>query len=106
MLKFVHEFEDDPPLGDLTVDLELPEGAIAGVRVDGNAVLLYANASGFLHLARIFAEIGTRDLEEQYHFHVGADFEHSRSADDGIELTVMKLSHRLPRDEKRVRGTP
>ncbi|MGA9797339.1 MAG: hypothetical protein WBQ17_17575 [Rhizomicrobium sp.] len=102
MLKFIHEFEEDPPLSDLTVDLNLPAGALAGVRLDGHAVLLYANSAGFTHLAKIFAEIGARDLEEEYHFHVGPDFE-SGGEQSEFELTVMKLSRRLPLDEKRVR---
>ena len=102
MLKFTHEFEEDPPLSDLTVSLDMPSDAIAGVRVDGNAVLLYANAVGFLHLARIFAELGTRDVVEEYHVHFGPDFENGGSGSDEIELTVMRLNHRLPRGEKRI----
>jgi len=104
MLKFVHEFEEDPQWGDLSVGLAPPEGAIVGVRVDGKAVLLYANSAGFLHLARIFAELGTRDLEEEYHFHAGPDFEEMGGGPNEIELTVMKLNRQLPRDEKLVGG--
>ncbi len=105
MLKFIHEFEEDPPLSDLSVNIGLPEGAIAGVRVDGKAVLLYANAAGFLHLARIFSELGTRDLEEEYHFHVGPDFEDGGGGPDELEFTIMRLNRRLPRDEKLHRGS-
>ena len=105
MLKFEHVFEDDPPLSDLTVSIAPPKDAIVGVRVDQKAVLLYANAEGFLHLAKIFAEIGTRDLEEEYHIHVGPDFEDGGCGPDEIELSIMRLSRRLPREEKRVGGT-
>jgi hypothetical protein len=106
MMKFTHEFEEDPPMGILSVDLELPADAIAGVRVDGNAVLLYANARGFDHLARVFAELGTRPLEEEFHFHCGPNFEHYNYDRNGIELTVMRLNKTLPIDVKMVGGNP
>jgi hypothetical protein len=102
MLKFVHEFEEYPPLSTRTQDISLPEGAIVGVRVDEKAVLLYANSTGFLHLARLFAEIGTRDLEDEFHFHVGPDFENMGGGPGEVELTVMRLNRRLPGDEKMV----
>ncbi|HEY2034151.1 MAG TPA: hypothetical protein VGH02_10745 [Rhizomicrobium sp.] len=103
MLKFIHEFEEDPALGDLSVEISPPEGAIIGIRVDGNAVPLYANSSGFTHLAKVFAELGVRDLEEEFHFHVGPNFEAS-GYDHGKELTVMRLSRVLPDNEKQVGG--
>jgi len=103
MLKFIHEFEEDPALSDLSVEISPPEGAIVGVRVDGNAVLLYANALGFTHLAKLFAELGVRDLEDEYHFHVGPNFEES-DYDHDRELTVMRFDSKRPDDEKQVRG--
>ena len=104
MLKFVHEFEEDPPLSDLTVDQNMPKGAFAGVRADGNAVLLYANAAGFTHLPRLFAELGTRDLVDEYHMHFGANFEDGGSEPDQLEFTVMRLTHPLPCDAKILKG--
>ena len=104
MLRFVHEFEDGSPLAELSVSQELPEGAIAGIRVDQKAVLLYANSEGFLHLARIFAELGTRNLEERYHLHFGPDFEVNGAGPDEVELTIMHSERRLPLDEKRAGG--
>ena len=103
MLKFIHEFEEDPALSDLSVEVTPPNGAVVGVRVDGNAVLLYANSSGFMHLAKIFAELGVRNLEDEYHFHVGPNFEAS-DYDHGKELTVMRLDRALPDKEKQVGG--
>ena len=100
MLKFEHTFEQDPALSDLTVDQNMPDGAIAGVRVDGKAVLLYANAAGFIHLARLFAELGVRDLVDEYHIHFGPDFEDGGCGGDEVELTVMRVSHSLPRNAK------
>jgi hypothetical protein len=103
MLKFVHEFEEDPPSSDLTVEISPPQGAIVGVRVDGKAVLIYANARGFTHLAKLFAELGMRDLEDEYHFHVGPNFE-EKGYDHDKEVTVMRLSRVLSDNEKLFRS--
>jgi len=35
---------------------------------------LSANSAGYLHLARTFAEMGIRPLENGYHFHMTGDF--------------------------------
>jgi hypothetical protein len=72
MLRFEHCFEEDPRYGDLTVDIvETPPGVAIEFTTGDDGIWLLANAEGFLHLARIFAELGTRtDLGEGYHFHM------------------------------------
>jgi hypothetical protein len=70
MLRFEHTFEKDPRWGDLSVDiLDNPPGAKIEFSSGDEGIWLAANAQGFLYLARIFAELGTRELEEGYHFH-------------------------------------
>jgi hypothetical protein len=70
MLQFIHTFEKEPRSGDLSVDtLDNPEGAKIEFSNGDDGIWLAANAEGFLYLARIFAELGTRKLEEGYHFH-------------------------------------
>jgi len=81
MLKFEHTFEDEPRYGDVSVDiLENPAGATIEFSVGDGGLWLSANQEGFLYLARIFAELGSRPLEKGYHFHrpdwlKNADFE-------------------------------
>ncbi|MEO5772627.1 MAG: hypothetical protein ABIQ32_00735 [Sphingomicrobium sp.] len=37
-----------------------------------------ANSEGYLHLARVFAELGLRKLEDGYHFHKNGRFQSSK----------------------------
>jgi hypothetical protein len=72
--RFVHEFEDDPPHGDFDVELDPPAGARVRFNLDGHAIWLSANRAGWLHLARICAEMGLHSQsKEGYHFHRGYD---------------------------------
>ena len=76
--RFVHEFEDDPPFGDFEVDLDLPQGAHIQFNLDGENIWLSANRSGWLHLARICAEMAMHtDSKPGYHFHRNYDWEDS-----------------------------
>ena len=47
---------------------------------------LSATREGFLHLARVFAEMALRDLEPGYHFHVGSDFGSAAGPEFSFEL--------------------
>jgi hypothetical protein len=63
--RFVHEFEDDPPLSDFEVDLDAPQGAI----------WLSADRAGWLHLARICSEMALHTVSSRDHFHRSYDWE-------------------------------
>jgi hypothetical protein len=52
------------------VDLDAPQGARIQIDVDNGNVWLSANRSGWLHLARICAEMGLQTgFNPGYHFH-------------------------------------
>ena len=90
MLKFAHEFEEVPQYGDLSDDLyEAPLGAKIEFSNADNGIWLSANSEGFLYLARMFAELGSRDLKEGYHFHRP---EWLRPAAAGQEVSVEVLN--------------
>jgi len=70
MLKFEHTFLEEPRYGEFSDELwETPSEAKIQFSIGDDGVWLVANSQGFLHLARIFAELGTRSFEEGYHFH-------------------------------------
>jgi hypothetical protein len=78
--RFIHEFEDAPPLGDFDVDIDLPPGARLRIDVDQNGIWVSGDRAGWLHLARIAAEMGMQSqLENGYHFHRSADWRESRT---------------------------
>ena len=54
---------DAPPSAQIRMSIDPDEG-----------FWLTANSDGFLHLARVFAEMGLRKLEDGHHFHQGVDF--------------------------------
>ena len=95
--QFVHEFEDDPALGDFEIDLALPPGA--KLRFDANSgdVWVSANRAGWLHLARICAEMGTHTaFKPGYHFHRSYDW--SESPAPGREVSFeLSEDEALPR---------
>jgi hypothetical protein len=71
MLKFEHLFEEEPPCSDFTVDiLEDPPDAKIQFSTSDEGIWVSANSVGYLYLAQIFAELGTRDWGEGTHFHV------------------------------------
>ena len=71
MLKFEHVFEEEPDYVGLSPELfETPVDAKIEFSVGDDGIWLSANSQGFLHLARIFAELGVRDFGEKgTHFH-------------------------------------
>lgn len=83
--EFVHHFEDNE--GTLiTVDLDPPTGAIIRVELEeGNKVWLSANEDGWLHLARICAELGLAGFEVGHHFH--RSFTFADSDGNGPEIS-------------------
>ncbi len=78
MLEFRHAFAEDPPCGDLSVETSVSKDEKIAVNIEnGKDIWLSANKAGWLHLARICAELGTRELEPGYHFHLTFDFKSS-----------------------------
>jgi hypothetical protein len=68
-----YQFDDADPFM-----FEAPPSARIHMEVeeDGN-FWLSANSEGYLHLARVCAELGLRKLEDGYHVHMDADFDRS-----------------------------
>ena len=76
--KFVHEFEDDPPHGDFEVDLDAPAGTQIQFELEGENIWLSADRAGWLHLARICAEMALHSGSKPgYHFHRSYDWKSS-----------------------------
>lgn len=84
--RFIHEFEDDPPLGDFDVELDAPEDATIQFELEGDNIWLSANRKGWLHLARISAEMAMHtQMEAGYHFHRTYDWKDS--SESGHEVS-------------------
>jgi hypothetical protein len=92
MLKFAHEFEETPRYGEISDELfETPAGARIAFSNADNGIWLAANPEGFLHLARIFAELGTRKLPDGYHFHRSDWLKPGQASDTATEVSVELL---------------
>jgi hypothetical protein len=80
-LKFNHEFDDLSADGMLFTETDLVPPAKVKLEVDEEGGFwLTANREGFIHLARIFAELGLGNYENGYHFHLDENFEFSTGA--------------------------
>ena len=87
--RFIHEFENDPPLSDLEVDLDPPAGARIQFELEGDNIWLSANRAGWLHLARICAEMGMHtEFEPGYHFHRAYDWHETTDRDRGVSFEL------------------
>ncbi len=68
--RFAHEFDDAPTHGDFDVDMTPPDGARIQFDADNGNIWLSANRAGWLHLARICAEMAMHSqFKPGYHFH-------------------------------------
>ena len=80
-LKFTHEFDDMSADGMLSIETDALPPAKIKLEVDAEGGFwLTANRDGFLHLARIFAELGLGNYENGFHFHTDENFEWSTGA--------------------------
>lgn len=78
---FKHEFNDESDGGSLSFDTDAMPPARIKLEVDADGdVWIRANPEGWLHLARICAELGMGNYEHGYHFHKDQDFQWSTGA--------------------------
>ena len=89
-LEFVHRFTDCSADGCLSMDTRAPSGTHLEVSVDSDGnVWLSANRAGWLHLARIAAELGSSQYEPGFHFHMDPDFrDRSSGRQPAVNLEV------------------
>ncbi len=87
--RFVHEFEDDPPLGDFDIELDAPQGAHIQFDLNARDIWLSANRAGWLHLARICAEMGLHSQNKPgYHFHRTYDWKDSSGPHNEVSFEL------------------
>ena len=80
-LIFTHEFEDESADGSLSIHTDAAPPAKIKLEVDAEgSVWIRANSEGWLHLARVCAELGSGAYEHGYHFHKDQDFQWSNGA--------------------------
>lgn len=87
--EFKHVFEEDPKWGDLTVEVDTTGDEKIHINIeDDSKIWISANKKGWLHLARLCAELGSRDLKPGYHVHLDFDFKSSNSKKEEISFEV------------------
>ncbi len=80
-LRFVHEFTDESAEGSLSINTDAEAPAKVRMEVDAEGgFLIRANSEGWLHLARVSAELGLGRFESGYHFHKDAEYQWSTGA--------------------------
>jgi hypothetical protein len=87
--RFVHEFDDDPPHGDFEVELDPPPGARVRFDLQGERIWLSADRAGWLHLARICAEMALHSGSRPgYHFHRSYDWRASADREKEVSFEL------------------
>jgi len=87
--EFVQLFEDLSSDGMLSLDLDPPANAVILVDQEaGGKVWVSANSGGWLHLARICAELGLGKYEPGYHFHRSLQFGEGNETGPEISFEV------------------
>jgi len=78
---FQHLIQESDEQFSLEFDHDAPANAYVRMEIDKEGDFwLSANQEGYLHLARVFAEMGTRPLEDGYHFHQNSSFRSSEGS--------------------------
>lgn len=81
LLRFTHEFEDGSTDGMLSMDTDASSPAKIHMTVDAEGGFwMSANSEGWLHIARVAAELGLGKYEDGYHFHKDEEFSWSTGA--------------------------
>ena len=76
--KFVYEFDDASGGRSLSFNMDVVSPARIQLRLDSKEGFSFiANSEGWLHMARICAEMGLGDFETGFHFHLDASFDTS-----------------------------
>ncbi|MES2463600.1 MAG: hypothetical protein V4671_23750 [Armatimonadota bacterium] len=87
--EFTHRFEEDTEAPQLSIDVDVTDRQHIHINVEeGGNVWLSANREGWLHLARICAEMGTMDFKPGFHFHMTFDFQGSNGSGQEISFEV------------------
>lgn len=87
--RFAHEFDDDPKHGDFDVDLSLPDGARIRFDAKHNDIWLSANKAGWLHLAKMCAEMAMHSqFKGGYHFHRAHDWKESSELGNEVSFEL------------------
>ena len=88
-LEFKHQFVDQSEYGTFSFDTDPSKEKRINVQVDekGN-IWLSCNKKGWLHLAKVCAELGLADFEPGYHFHKTFDFDTSDGTSPEINFEV------------------
>lgn len=88
--QFLHEFEIDLPVGDLDVDLDPPPNATIRFDLNGTELWVAANRAGWLHLARVCAEIALQpNLAPGWHFHRAYDWSESKTPGQEVSFELL-----------------
>lgn len=81
LLRFTHEFEDGSADGSLSIDTDASPPAKIQMSFDADGGFwMSANREGWLHLAKVAAELGLGKYEDGYHFHKNEKFSWSTGA--------------------------
>ena len=90
---FTYEFEDLGEEGSLSIDEEPTPSACIKLEIDDEqGFWLQANRAGWLHLAKICAELGLGSYEDGYHFHVDETFSWSSGPPEFTLMVNDKLT--------------
>lgn len=91
--EFSYKLPSNVEAGCLNVELEPPNGADIQFECheNGKKIWITANQKGWLHLAKVFAELGLReDLDEEYHVHRSFEFKDSTEEMPEVTLGIIK----------------
>ncbi len=73
--EFRHTFQDGSEGGCLSIEIDATGDEKIEVNIEeGNKIWISANRAGWLHLARICAELGLGNYEPGFHFHQDFSF--------------------------------
>lgn len=94
MKKTFSHLVDDSGQGHIPFNTDAAPPARVRMKIDSDGNFwLSANRDGFLHLARVFAELGLRDFQAEYHFHKDESFKHPKG---GVPEFTFGLIHDKP----------
>ena len=87
---FTYEYEDGQP-GSLNYAISIDENERLETMVENGKPILYMNRPAMLTLAKLLIKFADSVLEEQFHVHLGKDFQEGSD-----ELTIMLYPDDVP----------